>query len=243
MPYTDIAKHLMLDALCRDENPTEPIGDASLHTAFPGSTGASEVSGGAPAYARKSITFNKAAAGSSDSSNQPVFDVPASTTIRFVGYFAAGSPDVFLAYAPIGNVGFIDEFSVDVTNDEIYFCVDATVGAAIWKRASSASGGWIVHTVDAGIVASVTQTQAGGTSVTGERVEVLTVANSNDAVTLPTASVGRDCFIFNSGINTLQVFPAVSDTINNLGVNLSVTIAPNTGFIFSAVDATGWYTR
>ncbi len=119
MPYTPVAKNMMLDALCRDEAPTTPIGDASLHTAFPGDTGANEVSGGAPAYARKSITFNKAAAGSSDSSNAPVFDVPASTTIRFVGYFDAGSPDEFLAYAPIGNVGFIAEFSVDVTNDEI----------------------------------------------------------------------------------------------------------------------------
>ena len=119
MPYTPIAKNMMLDALCRAEAPVTPIGDASLHSGFPGNTGANEISGGSPSYARKSITFNKASAGSSDSSNQPVFDVDASTTIRFVGYFASGSPDEFLAYAPIGNVSFIDEFSVDVAGDNI----------------------------------------------------------------------------------------------------------------------------
>lgn len=71
----------MLDALA-------PI-TASLHTADPGNTGASEVTGGTPAYARKAITFAAASAGSKAASTQPVFDVPAGTTVAWVGFWDA----------------------------------------------------------------------------------------------------------------------------------------------------------
>ena len=44
----------------------------SLHTATPGTTGASEATGGSPAYARKAVTFNAAgAAGPLGSTLQP----------------------------------------------------------------------------------------------------------------------------------------------------------------------------
>ncbi len=119
MPLIDTFKDQMLDAGLIGLPVPDPIGDASLHTDFPGTTGTNEVLGGAPAYARQTITFNTASGGSSDSSNTPVFDVPSSTTIQYVGYWSAGSPDVFLAFSPLGNVGFITEFSVDVAADEI----------------------------------------------------------------------------------------------------------------------------
>lgn len=51
----------------------------SLHTADPGTTGASEATGGTPAYARKTTTW---AAGASDgvaTGSPVVFDVPAGT--------------------------------------------------------------------------------------------------------------------------------------------------------------------
>ena len=132
---------------------------------------------------------------------------------------------------------------IDIVGDEIYFCTNPLAGAAVWRRVVGSTIGFIINTVQTGVVASITQTQAGGTALTGERVEVVTVANSDDAVTLPVASAGRDCLIFNSGVNTLQVFPNVSDSINNLAVNLSVTIAPDTATMFSAVSGTSWYTR
>lgn len=66
------------------------VGYMSLHTEYPASTG-NEISGGSPAYARKAVTWNAAANGSMIASNQPVFDVPASTTIKAVGFWSAAT--------------------------------------------------------------------------------------------------------------------------------------------------------
>lgn len=48
-----------------------------------------EISGGTPAYARKSITFSDPVGGSMASSNQPVFDVPAAAVVNYCGFFSA----------------------------------------------------------------------------------------------------------------------------------------------------------
>lgn len=56
----------------------------SLHTADPGNTGANEVSGGSPAYARKTIAWNAASGGSkARTSVSLTFDVPACTITHF----------------------------------------------------------------------------------------------------------------------------------------------------------------
>ncbi|HWU23095.1 MAG TPA: hypothetical protein VN088_16275 [Nocardioides sp.] len=57
---------------------------ASLHTADPGATGASEVSGGSPAYARKTVAYTTASGGTGcDLSAAVTFDVPASTITHY----------------------------------------------------------------------------------------------------------------------------------------------------------------
>lgn len=95
MPYTTTAKNRMLEAL---RAPTTGIATASLHSADPGATGASEISGGTPAYARKAVAFN-AAAGAviGQTTSDPVFDVPAGATVAFVGYWSGEGTPVFLA--------------------------------------------------------------------------------------------------------------------------------------------------
>jgi len=79
----------MLDGL------TAGAGYVSLHTADPGLTGTSEVSGGSPAYARKAITWTAASASATSNSAQIVFDVPTSTTIRYLGYWSAATSGTF----------------------------------------------------------------------------------------------------------------------------------------------------
>jgi hypothetical protein len=89
LPVT--TKNAMLDGQAYD--------NASLHTAFPGTTGANEVTGGAPAYARKAITVNAASGGSRQLNAAVTFDVPA-TTVKWIGYWSAG---VFVCTAPNGG--------------------------------------------------------------------------------------------------------------------------------------------
>jgi hypothetical protein len=69
---------------------------ASLHTADPGTTGTTEVAGGTPAYARKTITWGTPASGSVTTGGALVFDVPGSTTITHLGYWTAATGGTFL---------------------------------------------------------------------------------------------------------------------------------------------------
>lgn len=92
---------------------------ASLHTASPGGTGANEQSlTGSPAYARKSITWNTAAAGNLDSSNAPVFDLPA-TTITHVGFWSAVTAGINYGDADITDEVFAAQGTYTLTDADI----------------------------------------------------------------------------------------------------------------------------
>lgn len=73
----------------------------SLHTADPGTSGASEVTGGTPAYARKGVSWSTAANGVAAISAGVTFDVPAGTTIQYVGLWNAASGGTFYGSAAL----------------------------------------------------------------------------------------------------------------------------------------------
>lgn len=83
MALNDTAKNLMLTELA-----TAAV-YMSLHTAYPATSG-NEITGGSPAYARKAITWGTAASGEIAMTNDPVFDVPA-TTVAAVGFWSAAT--------------------------------------------------------------------------------------------------------------------------------------------------------
>lgn len=115
MPYSTAGKNLMLDAL-RGTNPTVALAYASLHTADPGDTGANEVTGGTPAYARKAVTMGAASAGAIAATNQPVFDVPGGTTVTHVGFWSAVSGGTFLGYADVTDEVFASQGTYTLTS-------------------------------------------------------------------------------------------------------------------------------
>lgn len=118
MPLTTTGCNLMLDAL-RNVSPTTPITHTSLHTADPGDTGTSEVTGGSPAYARKTISFSAASSKAIDSSTQPVFDVPSGTTVTHVGFFSASVGGSFLASADVTDETFGAQGTYTLTDADI----------------------------------------------------------------------------------------------------------------------------
>jgi len=90
-------------------------------------------------------------------------------------------------------------------------------------------------------VAGTTQTQAGGTFLRAKVCNVATVATAADAVTLPYAFHGRRIEIHNAGANSLQIFPANSDSIGSLGVNNSTNLtSANSPLILMAINVTQW---
>jgi len=82
MGFTNTVKDAMLD-LIDESGGTVPVSTISLHTADPGTTGASEVVGGS--YARQSVTWGTAASGTKSNSADLVFQIPAGVTITHVG--------------------------------------------------------------------------------------------------------------------------------------------------------------
>lgn len=86
----------------------------SLHTADPGQTGASEVSGGSPAYARKQTTWGAASSGTATGS-EVLFDVPPGTTVTHVGIWSASTSGTFREYADSADVAFTPQGQLKVT--------------------------------------------------------------------------------------------------------------------------------
>lgn len=123
MPYSSYIKNAWLNTIRGGGAGTSFTAPAnvyaSLHTASPGDTGANEVSGGSPAYARIAITFAAAAAGAIDSSNTPVFDVPASTTVTHVGFWDASTAGNFLGSADVTDEAFGAQGTYTLTDADL----------------------------------------------------------------------------------------------------------------------------
>lgn len=71
------------------------ITHVSLHSADPGATGTSEISGGTPAYGRQAVSFGTPSAGSMATDASMTFNVPAGATVAYVGYWSASSAGTF----------------------------------------------------------------------------------------------------------------------------------------------------
>ena len=76
---------------------------ASLHSAY-SSSGANELSGGSPAYARQAVSWGTPASNSMALAGTPYsFNVPASSTAAFAGYWDSLTGGNFQGMFPLGN--------------------------------------------------------------------------------------------------------------------------------------------
>lgn len=75
----------------------------SLHSAYSAS-GANELAGGSPAYARQAATWASAAANSKALSGTYTFNIPASSTLAWIGFWDALTTGNFAGMIPAGNL-------------------------------------------------------------------------------------------------------------------------------------------
>ncbi len=97
MPFAAGLLNYMLD-----QAGTNELTHMSLHSAYSAS-GANELTGGSPAYARQPITWGAAASGAMALSGTETFDVPPASTVAFIGFWDALTSGNFHGMAPAGS--------------------------------------------------------------------------------------------------------------------------------------------
>lgn len=128
-----------------------------------------------------------------------------------------------------------------------------TVTGGVWSGGSWSGGtmntgtvvaptisGLPLNSITNAITASTTQTLAGGTKITAQ-FNVITVANTGDAVTLPTGAAGQVVHLNNTAGSAVAVFPGeTKSTIDNGATAASVTLSNGKNAWFEQPTATTW---
>lgn len=96
--------------------PSSPY--VSLHSADPGDTGASEISGGSPAYARIQGALAAASSSSRALTVGSAHNVPASTTVAYVGLWSAATAGTFYGSFAVTSETFTGQgtYQVDASS-------------------------------------------------------------------------------------------------------------------------------
>lgn len=114
-----------------------------------------------------------------------------------------------------------------------------TLGSGVTIEGVLIKDGIVVYSNESCITAFATGGQASATQLTAQLNNVTTVLSDGDSVKLMAAVAGMSVLVKNNGVADLAVFPILGGFINDLAVNLSVTIAPGETYIFTAFDSTG----
>lgn len=179
-------------------------------------------------------------------------DIPNNLTMVNTGAYRTGTTAadtaLFTAY-DVDGVAYII-FATLTAGDDPFFIIneiislnrtagDLTIQTTTSGNVILSPAGLIVgDSVTSGLTASTTQSQGQG-ALTRNVNEVSTVANPNDARTLPSAVAGIECVIINNGANTLQIFPASGDNLGT-GVDTSEELERNETVKYVAYDDTNW---
>lgn len=85
-------------------------------TGSPGQTTANEVSGGSPAYARKSTTWTNATGGTGLATGSVVeFDIPPGTSVTYVGYCTGATGANCYEWVDSADISFTPQGKLRVT--------------------------------------------------------------------------------------------------------------------------------
>lgn len=102
------------------------------------------------------------------------------------------------------------------------------------------------HSVDGPVLDGVTARAGGGqalaTALTGQVNRITVCASANDSVRLPVSVAGYAGFmVINDTANSLQVFGAGADTINNVAAATGVAVAAGKSLLVGCPVAGKWF--
>jgi pyruvate/2-oxoacid:ferredoxin oxidoreductase alpha subunit len=103
-------------------------------------------------------------------------------------------------------------------------------------------GRFLYQSVETGITAAAGGTQAGARALTKTINHVTTVATAADSVKLPSSEVGMVIHVVNgAAANSMQVFGAGTDTINDVATATGVAQAAGKSATYVCPVAGKWY--
>ena len=97
---------------------TAIMGFASLHTGDPSTTGANEVSGGS--YARVAVTWGASSGRQASNTGALTFNVPAATTVQYLGLFSAITGGTFRGWFPFSGTLFTPQMAVGADSGDVF---------------------------------------------------------------------------------------------------------------------------
>jgi hypothetical protein len=180
LPFTVTAQDQMLDAL-NGGSPSSIIGYASLHTAYSAS-GANELTGGSPAYARQAVTWSAASGGSKASASVAgAFNVPAATTVAFVGLWSAATSGTFAGMGP-NDAGTVYAFTATLASPGVFTAPGSAYSNGATVVVFAAAGATLPTGITAGTVYYIV-------SASGATFE-LSATSGGSAINLSAAGAG-----------------------------------------------------
>jgi len=92
-----------------------------------------------------------------------------------------------------------------------------------------------------GLTAHAGGGQAAASQITAMNARITTVATAADSVVLPPSKAGLIIYVTNAAANSMNVFPAIGDTINALAVNTALAVAAGKTCAFVCYTAGQWH--
>jgi hypothetical protein len=124
-------------------------------------------------------------------------------------------------------------------NGDVEFYNPGT-GTVMFAFRVSASGMPVESAVD-GLTAHAGGGQTNATPLTAQNNRVSTVATNGDSSVLPASVAGLTLQVSNAGTGSMNVYPAVGESINALAVNAAFAVASGKTASFTCYAAGLWH--
>jgi hypothetical protein len=175
-------------------------------------------------------------------------NIGASGTAGSLSLFSTTAAKGKWLFTPVDNTG---NTTMTITNAAqagafTYTIPNAGANATFLMSAGNptlASGSLFIESAADTITAFAGGGQASATVLTNEVNRITTVATAGDSIKLPASVAGLTVYCINHGANSMQVFGAGTDTIDDIATATGVAQMANSVALYSCTTAGAWYSE